>query len=319
MEATRKVNTAIKYFVACIFMLFFVVNDLVFDFLFNFESSDYIAFASTLIASIITFICTFQITKRNITQKADKITAFVKGNFNGWQVVFSVLDIICGLISILSGIAFLGGVFKFVKIVYIPIKSVVVFNKSKTVVKSVTKFSLIWTISRILTKNNEREKVMEKKKNNFFAWLNANKCTIGGIAVGAVTAFSGAGVIDITVFPALMVGAVNLTPIIYYVILGALTILCSFFPETVEKFVARVAQAKAEKAEKATIKEAEKEIKEEEKKANQTQAEQEKAKAKEEAKAKLEEEKKRKEAEHRAKIEEAKAKLLKEKEENANK
>lgn len=318
MVTTKKLDTTIKYLIASLFMLFFVVNDLVFDFLFNFETSDYIAFASTLIASIITFICTYQIIKGNITQKADKITAFIKGNFNGWQIVFSALDIVCGLISILSGVAFLGGVFKFIKIAYIPVKSIVVFNKSKTVIKDVSKFSLVWTVSRILTRNNKGEKVMEKKK-NFFAWINANKCTIGGIAVGAVTAFSGAGVIDISVLPALMVGAVNITPILYYFILGLLTILCSFFPETVEKFVARVAQAKADKEQKAINNEAKKEMKEEEKKANQTQAEQEKAKAKEEAKAKLEEEKRRKEAEHRAKIEEAKAKLLKEKEENANK
>lgn len=313
MASLKKLDATIKYLIASCLMLFFVVNDLVFDFLFNFETSDYIAFASTLIASTITFICTYQIIKGNITQKADKITAFIKGNFNGWQTLFSALDIICGLISILSGVAFLGGVFKFIKIAYIPIKSIVVFNKSKTVVKSVTKFSLVWTVSRILTRKNKGENVMEKKK-NFFAWLNANKCTIGGIAVGAITAFSGTGVINVSALPALVIGTLNITPILYYVILGALTILCSFFPETVEKFVARVAQNKADKAQKAITKEAKKEIKEEEKKANQTQAEQEKTRAKEETKAKLEEEKKRKEAEHRAKIEEAKAELLREKE-----
>ena len=37
----------VKYIVAVILMLFFVLNDLVFDFVFNFGSSDYISFICT--------------------------------------------------------------------------------------------------------------------------------------------------------------------------------------------------------------------------------------------------------------------------------
>ena len=150
---------------------------------------------------------------------------------------------------------------------------------------------------------------MEKIK-QFFSWLNANKCTIGGIAIGAVTAISGAGVIDVTSLPELIVGSVNIAPILYYGILGILIILVSFFPETVEKFKERIKQLKAEAEEKAIEKEALKEIAEEEKLVNQTQAEAEKAQAKADAQAQAKEAKAQAEAEHRAKVEEVKAKIL---------
>ena len=148
-----------------------------------------------------------------------------------------------------------------------------------------------------------------KKIKKFFTWLNANKCTLGGIATGALTVVSGLGVIDVNAFAELNVGGFNLTPVLYYVVLGALTIVCSFFPETIEKFAQRVGAKKAEKQAKAITKEAKAELKAEAKKANQTQAEAEKAQAKADAEAKAKAEKEKAEAEHRAKVEAEKAKL----------
>ena len=150
---------------------------------------------------------------------------------------------------------------------------------------------------------------MEKLK-KFFSWLNANKCTLLGVGTGAVVAVSGAGVIDVASFPALVIGTLNITPIIYYVALGILTIVASFFPETIEKFRARVEQVKIERDAKAIEKEAKKEIANEQKIANQTQAQQEKAKAKEEADKVAKAEKEKADAEHKAKVQEAKAKIL---------
>ena len=144
--------------VASILMLIFVASDLLFDFAFNFNASDYIAFGFTLAASIITFVATYKVKKQEILTTFDKTTAFVQSNFNNWQVVFSILDIICGIISILSGLIIIGGVFKFVKVGYIfykfykITKFIVVTNKTKTLAKSVGKFSLLWTVGRILTK-----------------------------------------------------------------------------------------------------------------------------------------------------------------------
>lgn len=138
--------------VASILMLIFVASDLLFDFAFNFNASDYIAFGFTLAASIITFVATYKIKQKEILTAFDKTTAFVQSNFNNWQVMFSILDIICGIISILSGLIIIGGVFKFVKVSYLITKFIVVTNKTKTLAKSVGKFSLLWTAGRILTK-----------------------------------------------------------------------------------------------------------------------------------------------------------------------
>ena len=160
------------------------------------------------------------------------------------------------------------------------------------------------------------EDKMEKIK-KFFSWLNANKCTLLGIGTGALTVVSGAGVIDVSTFPALMIGTFNITPFIYYGVLGILIIVASFFPETIEKFKARVGEIKAEKAQKALVKEAEKELANEEKVATQTQAEKEKAEAK---KLKAEAEAKAKEkadAEHKAKVEAIKAQIKANKANNA--
>ena len=156
------------------------------------------------------------------------------------------------------------------------------------------------------------------KFKKFFSWVNANKCTIGGIATGALTVVSGAGVIDVSAFPELLIGSFNLTPVLYYGVLGILTIVCSFFPETIEKFAKRIAEKKALKEEKANAKiadkqqkaiekEAKAELEAEKKKATESKAEAEKTKAKEEA-----------EKAHRAKVEEAKAKIIAQANKNQN-
>ena len=167
---------------------------------------------------------------------------------------------------------------------------------------------VIKKIIKQITYKEGNDKMNKLKK--FFSWIWANKCTLGGIATGAVTVISGVGVIDVNSFPELLIGGFNITPVLYYGILGILAIVCSFFPESIEKFAKRIAEKKADKEAKAIEKEAKAEIKAEEKLANQTQAEAEKTKAKEDAEAQAKAEKEKAEAEHRAKVEEAKAKIL---------
>lgn len=155
-------KTNVGMIVASIFMLLFVASDLLFDFAFNFNTSDYIAFGFTLASAIITFVATYKLKRQEILATFNKTTAFVQSNFNNWQVVFSVLDIVCGLISILAGLVFIGGVFKVVKVLYLIAKFVVVTNKTKTIVKSVSKFSLLWTAGRLFYKSQGGE--MSTKK-----------------------------------------------------------------------------------------------------------------------------------------------------------
>lgn len=166
---------------------------------------------------------------------------------------------------------------------------------------------IIKRIVKRITYKEGNDKMEKLKK--FFGWLNANKCTLLGIGTGALTAVSGVGIVDVSTFPALIVASHNITPVLYYGVLGVLTIIASFFPETIEKFKARVDAIKAEKEQKALVKEAKKELANEEKVANQTQAEQEKAKAKANAEAKAKAEKEKADAEHKAKVEAIKAQI----------
>ena len=126
---------------------------------------------------------------------------------------------------------------------------------------------------------------------------------------------SGTGVIDVNSMPELAVGGFNITPIIFYGVLLVLAIIGISGKgfETIKTYAERIAKEKADKQEKAIIKEAKAELKAEQKLANQTQAQKEKETAKKEAEDKAKAEKEKADAEHKAKVEEAKAKILAEK------
>ena len=65
---------------------------------------------------------------------------------------------------------------------------------------------------------------LEKLK-QFISWIFANKKSLIGIVSGATATLSGTGVIDISTFPVLMVGGIDITPFIYYAILLVLTLI----------------------------------------------------------------------------------------------
>lgn len=180
--------------IASVLMLVFVASDLLFDFVFNFGASDYIAFGFTLAASIITFVATYRIKRQQLLNTFDKTIIFLKSNFNNWQVVFSILDIICGLISIFSGLLLIGGIFKVVKVGYLITKFIVVTNKSKTILKSISKFSLLWVSGRIFYKVKKGEKKMSNTKLS-----KVQIASIAGAAFGIVFAFVSALVPQIAI------------------------------------------------------------------------------------------------------------------------
>lgn len=188
------------------------------------------------------------------------------------------------------------------------LSTLAIVTTTKVGIKKVTQRFLFPFFKKLFYKEGNDK--MEKLK-KLWSWIVANKCTLLGIGTGAVVAVTGSGVIDADKLPALVIGSVNITPILYGLVLGVLTIVASFFPETVEKFKARIAEKKAEKEAKAIEKEAQKELVAEEKLATQTQAEKEKADAKKLAEEKAKLEKEKAEKEHRAKIELAKAELKK--------
>lgn len=179
---------------------------------------------------------------------------------------------------------------------------------STQLVKKLLK-KILRPIIKRLTYKEGNDKVSKIK--SFFQWLFANKKTLCGIAGAGVATLSGTGVIDVSVLPALVVGGLNITPFIYYGVLLVVSLIGISGKgfESVKTFFERIAGVKAEKEQKAIVREAQKELKAEQKVANQTQAQQEKAQAKADAQKVAEEEKAKAEAEHRAKIEQAKAEI----------
>ena len=105
------------------------------------------------------------------------------------------------------------------------------------------------------------------KLRKFFSWIWSNKKSLTGIASGAVMTLSGTGVIDVNALPELPINGFNITPIIYYGVLLVLALIGISGKgfETIQGYAERVAKEKAEKQEKAIIKEAKAELKAEQK------------------------------------------------------
>lgn len=185
MEAVKKNNR--NYYIALIFMLVFVFNDLIFDYLFSFDGSNIISFIFTLLASIIVFVWNKKLKKSKIKGEFEEISTFIKSNFDNWQVLFSVLDILCGLISIMSGFAMLACVFKFTKVIYVPTKILVVTNKEKSLIKAISKGSLIWTLGRTASKTKKGESKVKKVITNI---KNNPKTIMFGLICSAVFGYA---------------------------------------------------------------------------------------------------------------------------------
>jgi hypothetical protein len=170
-----------KYCIASFFMMMFVVCDLMFDFLFSFNGHNIVSLMFTLGASLIVFVCTWNVKKTEIINQVDGLASFIRSNFDKAQVVFSILDIVCGIISVCSSILVFSCIFKAVKLVYIPTKILVVCNKEKTLIKPIIQFSLVWASVRLIN----------KKGGAMFEFLKRNKWTlIFGTILGGLATFA---------------------------------------------------------------------------------------------------------------------------------
>lgn len=190
------------------------------------------------------------------------------------------------------------------------IKALSTFAITQGVKVSIRRF--LMPFIKTLTYKEGNDKMSKIKK--FFTWIWCNKKTLTGTAASVVMTLSGTGVINVNSLPALNIDGFNITPIIYYACIAILALVGVSGKgfENIKTFLERVGLIKAEKEQKAIIKEAKKELAAEEAKVNQTQAEQEQAEAKAKAKAEAEAkaEREQAEAEHRAKIEAAKAQII---------
>ena len=165
-------------------------------------------------------------------------------------------------------------------------------------------------IVKMITYKEGNDKV--EKLKTIGKWLWANKKTLGGTLSVALIGASGAGLIDVSGLPELLIAGFNITPILYYVFLGVFALIGVYGKglEKIADFFARVGLIKAKKAQDKLRQEALNEIKADEKLANQTQAEQEKAEAKAKHEEEMKAQKEKAEAEHKAKVAELKAQIL---------
>ena len=223
----KKVGT--RYLIASIFMLLFIFSDLLFDFAFSFEASDIIAFGFTILSAIIVFYCNSKIRNDEYRNKYYTTSTFIKSNFNNSQVIFSILDIVCGLISILSSAFFLSYAFKVVRIFYIPAKVLVVANKNKSLLKPLAKFSFFWTSMRLL----------DKKGGNMINFIKSNKFTIlFGVLISAFCGY--ASYIAIPALVALPLWANIVLPIA--IAIGVFALVFFVGHDTVESLALRFAK-----------------------------------------------------------------------------
>lgn len=168
-------------------------------------------------------------------------------------------------------------------------------------IKSLLKKFLLPFIKQFTYKEGDDKMKFFKK---IWEFLKANKFSLLGTASAVTATLSGTGVIAVDSLPALMIGSFNITPVIYYLALGVLSIvgISKKGWETINEYLTRVDEEKTAKAEEALVKEAQKEI---------VATEKAKKKALKEAQKELEaEEKAKAEEEHKAQVAEMKAKLV---------
>lgn len=203
-------------------------------------------------------------------------------------------------------------------LISIGISSLLIKGVSTLFVVSLTQGTkvLVKRIVKLITYKEGNDKMSKIK--SFFTLIWANKKsiigTMGGLISGVSTAMA-TNTDAILALPQLPIFGFNITPILagVLVFVGVEIGVVGKGFETIEKFFTRKEAEKAEKEQKALVKEAEKELANEEKIATQSQAEQEKAKAKATAEAQAKAEKEKADAEHKAKVEAIKRQLKAEK------
>ncbi len=187
---------------------------------------------------------------------------------------------------------------------------VVITTFGKTIFKNIVK--------RITYKEgNDKMKAIQK----IGQWIKGNYKPLLGTASAAVTALGGTGVIDVMSLPALDIAGFNITPILFYVILGVLSIF-GISQKGWRNLATAIADAQVEtqvKHEKHVQATAKKRVKAEEKEAKLSQAAQEKKTAKEVADKAKQEAKKQADDAFEAEVQAKMAEIKKAQAESANK
>lgn len=157
---TQKLNKSDKiikiFYILIALIIFFTTSDLVC----GFTGKTIIAAICSITSAIFVFIGYFMIKKTNTEKNIETITKFVKSNFDKWQIILSILDVICSMVSVFTSIIALGMFFRsiiFTKILFTPAKIVTISNKFKTVTQPLLIFCFVWVFIRMKNKLKERK------------------------------------------------------------------------------------------------------------------------------------------------------------------
>lgn len=157
MDTTKKEQARDKffYFMICL-VIFFTTSDLVC----GFTGKTLPAAICSVVSAIFVFVGYFAIKKANTEKNIETVTKFVKSNFDKWQIILSILDVICSMVSVFTSIIALGMFFRsiiFTKILFTPAKIVTISNKFKTVTQPLLIFCFVWVFIRMKNKLKERK------------------------------------------------------------------------------------------------------------------------------------------------------------------
>lgn len=175
MEAKAEKNKKILYFIYLL-LIFFITADLTANLINNFV----FAFIFSTICAFFTFYGNYKQKTLIIENNVDKSIEFIKKNFDKWNMLLSILDVICSLIALFTGILVIGIIFRCIIIIRI----IIILNKFKTVFRVVLLANFIYLFKRKDT-IKRRVKTMKISKTQIVAIIIA----ILGIAYGIICYF----------------------------------------------------------------------------------------------------------------------------------
>ena len=166
------------YALICI-VVFFTTSDLVA----GFANSLIIASASSIISGLCVFIGAYRLKVAELDTTISGGAEFIKQNFSKANIIFSILDIICAIIALMTGIVIIGLIFR----ATFAVRLIVIMNKFQTITRFVLVGSLIYLVRRIC--------LMSELKMTKGQWV-----VFGIFCAGAVYAILSAVIPQITIF-----------------------------------------------------------------------------------------------------------------------
>lgn len=137
-------------------IIFFTTSDLIC----GFSGLSITAAVCSVISAALVFFGYFRLKRAQTEAQIQEITTFVRGNFDKWQIILSVLDVVCSVVVVFTSIVAFGVFFRGIilcKILLTPVRVITISNKFKTVTKPLLIFAFTWVFLRLKNKMKERK------------------------------------------------------------------------------------------------------------------------------------------------------------------